>query len=45
MLYVVSATVHLMLSAVMLAMTARAIMSFIPNAEDNRFFAFVYVIS
>jgi uncharacterized protein YggT (Ycf19 family) len=45
MLYVVSATVHLMLSAVMLAMTARAIMSLIPNAQDTKFFAFVYMIS
>ena len=45
MLYVLSATVHLMLSAVMLAMTARAIMSFIPNAQDTKFFAFVFMIS
>ena len=45
MLYVLSATVHLMISAVLFAMMARVIMSFIPNAQDTKFFAFVFMIS
>ena len=45
MLYVVSTTVHLMLNMVMLAMTARAILSLFVNPAENKLYAITYMIS
>lgn len=45
MLYVISTTVHLMLNMVMLAMTARAILSLFGNPTDSKLYAITYVIS
>ena len=45
MLYVVSTTVHLMLSMVMISMSARAILSLFINPEESKLYAIAYMIS
>lgn len=45
MLYVISTTVHLMLSMVMISMTARAILSWFVNPEESKLYAITYMIS
>ncbi len=45
MLYVLSTTVHLMLNMVMIAMSARAILSWFVNPEESKLFAIAYMIS
>lgn len=45
MLYVLSTTVHLMLNVVMIAMAARAILSWFVNPEESKLFALAYMIS